>query len=802
MDNEITETLDSPAEDAAEGEMPPGPPAIPEGWERMPNLATVLPVIFLTSLGAIVYRDFETDWDSGKEWREQCARYLDLHNGNAPETMGDQENITIVHLPYVARAVQLFHSKMFMALYPPTGDFVALQVSRPALESTARRCGRHMNDALRNEIVEWVPSHDRGQKQQLIRGSTFEVWYYDELQERPAQEICLADDVVVPYKRKSDRVDMADVPRITWRKRYYLHELEELEERGYYVSIRKPNREAPALYPSDPYDAAGAPVSAPPEPNSDDPSKEVDNRTTGATKPTEDNDGQREILEQDRWLVLKPLGEKRARAVTVCIDRETQRVLRVTLREKDDPKDKKRYQADMQVHAERTAALQAHAQQQHEAATASHAEGVQFGMIHPETPPPVFQPPPALPPPPPIKRVPWHRWTHYICDVNPEGFYGHGVPHKVAGQNIVANKIATRAISLLTMTLLPTGIMSRQSKFARGETQIKLGKMNESPLAPAVVQAGAGLFFLKYPPPDPQWTKLIELMDASCQEQTAFDIAAGGPGMSGETATESENRHSSALDNVSMIASRSNLARANSLRNLAYIYSQTLPDGGVKVRAQPQGAQPEMPAPPAAAPPPPASPTGPPAPSPLDMMGPQGPPPSEGAPPGMLPPEMMQPPPEPLPLDDPEEFTVTREDYEAICDDMQVTFTCDPRLASRPQKVRDAMKGFQTMLQVVTTTVGPNGPPILDPITSVIVVREGAAEVMEAMDRSQVAKRIRSAPPPSPPPAGMPPAGPGAGPGGPPRKGSNGPNGPPPGAGMDGGGGGAPPGDAGGPPPP
>lgn len=783
--------------EAGEGEIPAeeGPPP---DWENIENLATILPEPFLTTLGAIVIRDHDIDWDSSQGWREEVAMFLDLYNAQTPETMGDQENITIVHLPYVARGVQLFHSKMFPHLYPQDGDLMGIKVSDPSIDDVADRVSLHMNNALRNVIVEYIPSHDRGQKQTLLRGSVLEVTYYDPIEDRPKQEMCLADDVVVPYKRTSDRVDMADVPRITWKKRHYLHELEEMERLGYYVCIRKPNRGITALYENDPYDSAGAPMSATPEPldKTKGPVKAADDRSSGVEKPSDDTDGERDLLEQDRWLVLKPLGETRARAVTVCVDHATGKVLRLALREKDDHRDRKRYRAETEAHGFRAQALEAHAQEQHQqaqqdhaAALADHHGAIAAGQLHPMTPepepPPPYQPPPAEPPPEPPKRVPWHRWTHYMCDVNPEGYYGHGVPHKIAGHNLMGNKVATRGVSSMTMALMPTGIYSRQSRFMRGETKLKLGGMVESPLSAAQVQAGAGLFLLKFPPPDPNWYKAVELADKSCQELTAFDVAAGAPGRSGETATENENRSNSALDNVSMIATRWNSARANGIRNLAYLFSITLPPEGVRVRSTPKNPNPPpmqaapgpiMPGTPGAPPPPEPPPPG----LPPEIMGMLGGPPGAGAP------GMGAPPPAPEPP--PTDFVVTREDYELVLDHMQVTFTCDPRLASQSQKQRDAMKLFQTILQIVTTTVGPGGPPILDPITATTVLRAAAAEVCKSMGRPELAAQILGAPPPmQPPPGGMGPPGPGgpAG-GGAPRKGSNGPNGPPAGAGMGG----------------
>jgi hypothetical protein len=281
------------------------------------------------------------------------------------------------------------------------------------------------------------------------------------------------------------------------------------------------------------------------------------------------------------------------------MDRRSKAMLRLAYREREDLQDKLRF---MREDAERSAAVESNAaidannmmawQGQTEQEAAAHEEiaaaAVRTGLDPASVPPyepsvPQPQPTPEPPPVNPVKMIPDWEWTKYDWSMNPQGALGHGLPFDVGGHNQMANKIATRAISQMTLAMLPTGIFSRQSKFNRGEEQLRLGEFNESPMSPTQVQAGAGLFLFQFPPPDTNWHKPIEMADQSCQEVTAFDIAAGGPGMSGETATESEMRHSNATDNISEVASRYNRSRAYAIRRLAYINSITLPPEGAVV---------------------------------------------------------------------------------------------------------------------------------------------------------------------------------------------------------------------------
>jgi hypothetical protein len=728
-----------------------GPPEAAIDYSQQENLAAVLPYDFLKRVGAQVIQQARMDYRSMRGWREKTAEHHKLYNGDTGGTIPGQENLTVMHLPYTKRAVRIFHSKMYPNLFPESGEIVVLKVKSPGLQEIAERCTLHMNQQLVNECVEYIPSHDRGMKQDLIEGSIFEVWVYDPVEGRPRNEICLAEDVWIAYKTKTDRPDLKDVPRITWRIRYYQHELEAMEDSGYYVGITQavnlrggtvqpifPDGES---YADDGTPRAGGDVAKAEE--DDQPVKdEADDfvGTEGGNDPL-DTDAPRTFFEQDRMLKLP--GERRQRAVTVCVDRATGNVARLVLREMEDRRDKKRWKDETALWEQQTRSAQVMYEEQTKAWQQASARSQQqtihdpaqelgaFAGVVPNPdfgmdvgPPP--RPPAPLPQPAPVKRVPWPRWVKYDCDINPAGALGHGIPHDVAGHNELADKVATRAVSLLTLNMLPTGLISRQSRFARGEIKLKLGQFNEVPLSPIEVERGAGIMQLQFPAPDAQWVKTIELADASSQELTAFDIAAGGPGMSGETATESDNRHSSATSNISMIGSRYNRARGSSLRNLAYINSQTLPESGVTIWVE--------------------APIQPPAPAP--MPGAPGQQPTGGE---MLPPEMAA---GPAPTSQPKpemiSVVVTREDYAQILDELEVTFTTDPNMESQVIKERRAMKTFQTAMQVATTPIAP-GVPMLDPTTTAMIMRATAAKVFEALEMpKEIVKMVMNSPLPDP----------------------------------------------------
>jgi hypothetical protein len=743
-------------------------------YESVDNLATVLDAQTLRDIGQRVIEQADMDYKSCEGWREKTAKHLKLYHGDFEDTVAGQKNITVMHIPLAKRAVRMFKSKMLPNLFPPSGELVALKVRSPGLQEAADRCNADLNNLLQNEIAGYVPSHDRGMTQNLAEGVTFEKFYYDPVDGTPCNSIKLAEDVWISYTAECDRPDMANVARITERVRYHQHELEALEDAGYYVGITQPNGETQPLYSVTAYDSAGTPTQAEGAgaPAQDKPVKELADQHSGQEKPYNDPDAPREFYEQDRRVRLP--GEARQRPVTVCVDRSTGNVTRLSLREREDTKDRKRWEGDMALWQAQTDSAQAmyeqamgawqQAQQPVEQVDPMTGE---VSVMPPQDPGPPPQAPEPLPQPPPVRKVPWNRWSKYDCEVNPEGSLGLSVIHDVAGHNILANKVATRAVSLLTMQMLKTALKSRNTRFTNGMTEMELGSVNEVAMSPHEVNEGAGIHWVDFEAPDPQWVKVLELCDKSAQEVTAFDVAAGAPGKSGQTATESEERSSSATANISVIAARYNRARAYSIRNLAYIRSQTLP---------PEGARVYVDAPPPAPPPPPMM--GPP-PGMDPMMGapPEGMPPEMGpppgqdttfgpgaqpmgppdmsAPPGMAPPPGMAAPPPPTPQKI--ETYVSREDYMAILDEMEVTFTCDPNMESQSAKERRAMKTFQTAQQIALTPIGPPGtPPMLDFNTTMQIMRATAAKVFEALEMpkhlTQMIMNAPIVPPMMPPP--------------------------------------------------
>jgi hypothetical protein len=309
----------------------------------------------------------------------------------------------------------------------------------------------------------------------------------------------------------------------------------------------------------------------------------------GVSPQSDDGDQPRNVLEQDRWLALP--GEKRLRFVTVTVDEATGLVLRLVRQEIDDVRDRQRYERDIQVvdseHEANLAQYEAvlpELQMQRDQAAA-----IARTMIDPATGlfPEGVQAPqiPELPPPPmhpgynsirSVKRVPFRRFTHYVCFPNPEGYYGYGLGYLIEGHNMAADEVMTLYTSLLRMNLVPTFFHPRFNNMNQ-EIKLKLGEGNPLPVT-AAEMGDKLLQFVQFPQGDANAFKVEERQSTAVQEITADNIISGAPGMSGQTATETDVRAANAMDNIAMIGSRINRARTQEVQTLAHALSQTLDD--------------------------------------------------------------------------------------------------------------------------------------------------------------------------------------------------------------------------------
>lgn len=697
--NEPTDDMPPPIDMAVEGRSPETVNLVPQITDENER----------RKIASKVWKDYDRDFRSSERYREKRASILKLFVGMMPPSQDDGAQI---HFSVIAKAVIRIHARIYDQQFPSNGEFFGVRPTDATDLERSVRVAKHLNWQILHQIPEYVPNHDALIMQWLLYGSAFSYVYWGAVKNRPCHEVCATEDIILPYKRKSTDPSLADMPRITRVLRLQRHELEAEADSGYYdkESVEK------LLEKMD----AGAGGNQGEESQKSSSVQEVTDKAAGVEKPEEqEDDSPRVLLEQHRWLMLP--GEKRSRPVIVTIDRETKILLQVRLREDEDPEDRARFNREQDANNAQYAAAMMQYQADIAAYEMAMTEPPMMGMetatplpmqgeetmtappmqgdtasTGPMLPPPI--PPEPPPPPNPVKMVPVHFFTHYVCIPNPEGVYGYGIGFLLEGQNMVADTIASQYVDAGTLANTPTFVFSRQAKLGRGEFRIRPGHGTQTDLNPQDLDKGIKVLDFKHPNPGMMNVVKDQQQDAD-DVSGAGDILSGEVGGSNETATTTQIRISQALAAITIENKRYTRARTSEGQKIARLNSVYLEDEAY-----------------------------------FPVIDPfkRLPPTEPGA-------ELM-------PVV--EESSVARRDY---MEDVDITITADPRMASQPQRVQEAINALQLIL---------SGPAAMNPV----LVSAAYRNLFVAMDRPELVAALGMAPPvpmgPQPGMPGAPPAGP------------------------------------------
>lgn len=741
-------------ETGPEDQLPTPPTADAETLGLAPetvDLVSTLTDAEQETLAADVVRAFERDWKGSEKFRERRTSIVKLFLGILPELSdaSGEEGSARVHYPIIATAIQRMHSRIYDQQFPSTGEFFGVKPQDALDLERAIRVAKHLNWQIMHQIREYVMNHDVLIMQWLLYGSAFSYIYQDPTKNRPCHEVCRTEDIVLPYTFSSTDPSMSDVPRITRILRKYKHELDALADENYYKNIDTLDTTDTVSTGSSGSSSGMTNVSS--SNGGGQSMNEVMQKAQGIEKPgdgADDPDAPRELLEQHRWWKLP--GDKKQRPIVVTVDKKTRKLIGLRLREDEDPQDRARYNREKAANrASYDSAMQqfsmdmAMYQQHFGNATPPPTPGQETmtpppvpGEMTPSMPlPPPPQPPMQPPEPTPPKMVAINFFTHYVCIPNPEGILGFGIGYLLEGHNMVADTIASQIVDAGTLANGSTFLYSRQAKMKRGEFRIAPGMGTEVDLSPQDLDKGIKM--LQFGGPNPQLAQFIKDQKTEADALSgANEILSGEVGGSNETATTTQIRISQALAAISILNKRYTRARTFEGVALARLNSVHLEDKEYFTVVDPfKTVPPQLAAatPTSQQPPPPPAPPGPP-----------GAPPQAGPPPGAPPqPPMMPPGTSPVIV----EHYIGRIDY---LEDVDITVTADPRMASQIQRVQEA--------QSVMTAISSN--PFTAQMPSLVMA--GMKFLFTAMDRPEMVAALEQAammppPAPAPPPGGAPP---------------------------------------------
>jgi hypothetical protein len=671
---------------------------------------------------------YDRDYKSSEKYRTRRANIIKLFLGLLDQTDNEdgESRSAQVHYPIIATAIMRMHARIYDQQFPSNGEFFGVKpTDANDLERTVR-VAKHLNWQINHQIPEYVMNHDVLIQQWLLYGSAFSFMYWDPVKNRPCHEVCRTEDIVLPYHRSSTDPTLADVPRITRVLRMYRHELMEMEATGYYSGVT-------AMYAKLDSGEQSGQVS---QPQSQDdkaksnPVQAVIDRAQGVDPPSDGDDGPRKLIEQHCWYKLP--GDDKERPVIITVDYDTKTLLCLKLREDEDPEDRARYNREKAANQASYQAALAQYQMDMAAYLAGQTQAPTpgpMGMTPPPAPgaPDMTAPPnpgpmtatvppapgptdatmPMAPPPTPPTPPPDPAAVKMV----PINFFTHYVcipnPEGIYGFGIGYMLEGHNMVAdVVASQVVDAGTLANTATGIRSrQTKLRGGEFRIKPgeiveVDLAPEQLDKGIKILEFPPPNPQLAQFIKDQKEEAQELSgANEILSGEVGGSNETATTTQIRISQALAAISILNKRYTRARTFEGKALARLNSVHLDDDTYFSVVDPFKGQ--------------------------VVQG-----------------------------------NVARMDY---LEDVDITVTADPRMASQPQRFQEA----QTALNVIMSNPLTANNPVL--------VHAAMKNMFIAMDRPDLVAAL-DAPPPMPPPGAPPPGGP---PGPPPKAAK--PGGPPPG---------------------
>lgn len=342
----------------------------------------------LKQIGQVTVDEFGIDDESRSTWKENTAEQVKLFTSFMEKKTFPWDNCSNVNLPLLTYSSLQFHARAYEALFPPK-SVVQCIATGDEDEERAERVAKYMNYQLYYKDEYYEDGMDTSLIQLPLYGSVFRKTYFDEERELVTTVPVCADDFVINYGARS----IETAQRHSHILRKHLNEI----RRKVILGI---------------YDAEAWNFK---EPSYSEPTPKVVEAIDKSIGISDSNQGlSRIFIEQHRYWDID--GDGIAEPVTVVVDKETCKVIRITDRTCIDEKGKKQT------------------------------------IVY---------------------------FTHYVFFPNPEGFYGLGFGTLLRGLNESGNTIVNEVIDAGSLANLQGGFIAKRSGLKKGTLKFKMGEYQE-----------------------------------------------------------------------------------------------------------------------------------------------------------------------------------------------------------------------------------------------------------------------------------------------------------------------------------
>lgn len=200
------------------------------------NIADMLDAEQLEEIGLTASREYDIDFATQKEWRDDYKNAMDLALQIAEPKNYPWRNAANVKYPLLTTAAVQFAARAYPAIIP-SGDLVKAKINGQDEDGKKRKRGgrvsRHMSWQLTDEMTEWEEETDKLLHILPIAGLCYRKTYFDPGLGRNKSELVEPDKLTINDGAK----DMDTAPRITHEIERYPQEVEERVRAGLYRRI-------------------------------------------------------------------------------------------------------------------------------------------------------------------------------------------------------------------------------------------------------------------------------------------------------------------------------------------------------------------------------------------------------------------------------------------------------------------------------------------------------------------------------------------------------------------------------------
>lgn len=481
--------------------------------------------------------DFDDDWESNEVARQRQAEEYRLLIGEKRDKTFPFQNCANAHIPTMLENITRLHARMYSEVFGDGRNVFGVVPVGPNDQEAADILTLHGNWQINEAIPDFFRQQDRSLLAFIMHGNTVVRSYFDEFRQQNCHEFLSCDDFVVPYVFTTTQPDFSDCPRYTTILRYYRHDLERM--RGAWRHIDD-LLEEDSTFDKEPDTLLSDAI----------------NQAKGIIKPEgESRAAPYTLLMYEGWMTLP--NQVQQRWCEAVVDKDSQTILSLRIKEEDDWRDRERYEAqraELASYQQQREAWMGQVGQMRQQAEVDNAmidadpmlgpvDKLQMKQLANGAPiPPAPEGPKWHPAPDdpfadsmidPVKKVPIRLHSHGVCIENLRGATGLSYGMIQASINELQNVAMNQFLDAATLGNVGVILHSELVKFDNFEWQpgktIPVKGVTGDELKSNIME-------LRAPPANPQLMEAVRMFQQISQSSMQSpDVLSGESGKSGET---------------------------------------------------------------------------------------------------------------------------------------------------------------------------------------------------------------------------------------------------------------------------